>query len=57
MNEHSKAALKIALDEAIKRREELGAMADQYELRAKNIRTIEIEELSEKIRGLQADLE
>lgn len=57
MNEHSREAIKIALDEAIKRREQLTEMAEQYEIRANTIKEVEIEELSEKIRHLQADLE
>ena len=57
MNEATKIALQIVLDESIKQRENLTLMAEQYELRAKQIREVEIEEMSEKIRQLQADLE
>lgn len=57
MNEVTKAALQVLLNDEIKKRENLVIMAEQHDLRAKQIRSVEIEEISEKIRQLQADLE
>ena len=57
MNEASKAALQIMLNEKIKKREQIKEMAEQYEIRAKIIRTEEVIQLDEEIRQLQADLE
>ena len=57
MTPHSKAALQIQLNEYIKKRDDLKEMAYQYEVRATQIKTEEIPELDEKIRGIQADLE
>ena len=57
MNEQTKAALQIILTETILKREQSQTMADQYKLRAKIIEEVEIPELNEKIRQIQADLE
>jgi hypothetical protein len=50
MNEHTRVALKMALDETIKKRDDLKIMAEQYRNRAQVIENIEVEELNEKIR-------
>ena len=57
MNEATKAALQIALNEKIQRRAQAQAMAEQYQLRALNIMTKEVPQYDEEIRQLQADLE
>lgn len=57
MNGATKAALQIALNEKIKRREQLIDMADQYQKRAQVILHEECEALNDEIRQLQADLE
>jgi hypothetical protein len=56
MNEATKIALQISLNEKIKRREQLIEMAEQYKKRAQVILHEECEFLNDEIRQLQADL-
>ena len=57
MNEHTKQALQIQLDEIIKNRDNLIVMSEQYKSRAKTIDETEIPELEEKLRAIRSDLE
>lgn len=57
MNLSAKAALQVALNEAILRRQNLRDMAEQYITRANKLNEEEIPEYDVKIRELQAELE
>ena len=57
MTPSTKAALQISLNEMIKNRDNLEAMAEQYELRAKIIRQDEVPEINKKIEDIRGDLE
>lgn len=57
MNNSSRIALQVALNEAIQRRDQLKEIAQQYDVRANNIRQHEIPEFDVQIRELQAELE
>lgn len=57
MNEATKIALQISLNEKIKRREQLIEMAAQYIARGEKIKSEEIPIFDDEIRQLQADLE
>lgn len=56
LTESSKAALRIALHESLNRKEQLVAMADQYQQRAQVIRSEEVPDIENKIREIMADL-
>jgi len=57
MNEYSKSALRIKINELISRKAELEDMATQYIKRADIIRNEELIELDKQIEGLRSDLE
>lgn len=56
MNKHTIAALQIKLEELNQRKNQLIEMADQYNQRVVDIKTGEIPEIEDEIRGIMADL-